>query len=1232
MFEQDSAKLHLRNRDLIAAAIAGEVFGPGSALEVGGSLLGEPMAFDLSKTVVFPDQREHRNNRPVEKATGEEILREDRPLNRYGMGVLFPEEDEQAREEGEEIRASAEASAWPLENGGEQDEDTARAQRTKEEESHLRKLEKQAATIKGSDHQGDDDDSSSDAADLRVTNLRRQRGIGISFVVDSAGQGDLLFQVTGGRYQRFKNIRIEDAKENGREVVWWVRRKVENEVRIPLAEIQTCDGLLKPRSLDVPTGEGLPPIDVRLEVLVRGRNRIPGEAHPSTARLLTVTLVNRSHCKSREALDLMCLFQARFVVSATESKDSAILPYPESARPNAGAEQQSLGLLYRNELVFATGHGCAGAWDADEYARHARNVRAEVIPWCETPTITPILSYIDQTNGIEKELTIPLLLLADERKAPEALGRLRLLLNLYAEWIADRAKEASGLEPRFQRAADRHLKECKASLERMEAGLKLLEQDTDSSISLAFRLANRAMLMQALAASAKTRIRNFDSKAKRVTYEPSYSEPDLTSSKAATRVWRPFQLAFLLMNLAALSDPFDPSREIVDLIWFPTGGGKTEAYLGCAAFSLFMRRLKDPSDTGTEVLMRYTLRLLTAQQFQRASSLVCAMNRIREGMSDRLGKDPYRIGIWVGGDTTPNKRSEALSAYKETKKYGEESYKMVLLKCPWCGASMGPRKADGDKRAYEIDGSRPIGEGDVVLHCPDVACSFHKRLPVEVTDENLYEDPPDYVIATVDKFASLAWRDRCRSLFGLAEDGSRKASPPGLIIQDELHLITGPLGSMVGLYETLIDELATDRRMPGNECKPKLIAATATTRASDRQIRDLYAREKTAIFPAPGLDAADSFFARYDRDASGRRKPGRRYVGFLPVNYSSSLTASVRLYSAALAAPLGFKTEAERDPWWTLLVFYNSLRELGANLTLFGADIPQRLSDIQRRWILGSPRRVLFEPLELTGRLSNSEVPRALEALERPYQAQPKKGMFPIGACLASNIIEVGVDIDRLAMMGVAGQPKSTAQYIQATGRVGRRPGHPGLILMNYGAMKARDRSHYEHFQSYHTKLYAQVEPASVTPFTIPVLDRALHAVLVAYVRQTLPKDELKSPTPFAGTALEDAAYKAYELLKRRVSIIIEDQAVRDRALGDLKECFERRLGEWKRFNPAKWSEYFPSKERVGDIPLIRPYGSPCPVEWEGQTWETPNSLRGVDAECRLRIPRTAAAEPISEL
>ena len=1228
MTDEEKLNRHLTNRDKLIAAIAGEVFGPGSRFDQPASLLAEATPFDISKPVVFEKWEDYGKVRPVVKDTMEEILKDDRPTSRFGMGILFPKEDELLRQDEEEQLAAEEAASQTPGNSEEpitDEEAAAIDKREKQQAAQLKRLEKRAERIAKSSNtlsiDDDETDPSTDAADLSLTNLRRQRSIGVSFAVDASAPGDLSIRVTGGRYKRVRNVKILESKGK-REIVWWARRRVEREIRIPLHEILGAKGFLKPVPLDLEAEEGMPPLDLKLEVLVRGRDRIPGKEHPESARLLTITLVNRSECKSREAVDELCFFQARFNVAAADT-DQAILPYPRSRIANDSPEQQSLELLYQHERTFATGHGCAGAWDADERALHARSVCAEVLPSCESPAITPDLQYKDPTTGEAKALRIPLSLLSDPARVPEALDQLRLMTGLYEAWIQERRGDVKTLDLDYQKTGLRHLSACDEAIQRMKRGIALLEKDPSSDVATAFRLTNEAMLMQALASRAPTRLQHLDERSQRVTFDPAYAAPEMDSAKALERAWRPFQIAFLLMNLPALADPKDPGREIVDLIWFPTGGGKTEAYLGCAAFSLFMRRLRNSDDVGTEVLMRYTLRLLTAQQFQRASSLICAMDIIRKRMPERLGKRSFTIGIWVGGDTTPNDSSGAAKALAKAKKNGEEDYKMVLLKCPWCGAAMGPQKKPGRFAGYDIHGVRKVGQ-EVFLHCPDQQCSFSSRLPVEVVDEDIYARPPDYVIATVDKFASLAWRPECRSLFGIGDDGNRCTSPPGLIIQDELHLITGPLGSMVGLYETLIDELSTDRRDPEHPVKPKLIAATATTRASDRQIRDLYARKNTSIFPAPGLDASDSFFAKYDRDQNGKRKPGRRYVGFLPINYSSALTASVRMYSAALCAAYGFATEEERDPWWSLLVFYNSLRELGANLTLFGADIPQRMKDLQRRWFPGQNMRFIGTPMELTGRLANSEVPRALEALSRPYKFKSAKGQRAIDSCLASNIIEVGVDVDRLGLMAVAGQPKTTAQYIQATGRVGRNL--PGLILVNYGATKARDRSHYEHFQAYHTRLYAQVEPASVTPFTIPVLDRALHAVIVAVVRQTLPMTDLESPWPFAGSSLELAARKAKELLEMRISILADDAESERRMQADLAECHDIRINEWKRYHPIKWHEYFPKKES-GDQPLMRPYGSPCPSQWEGLTWETPNSLRGVDAECKLHIPHALAVE-----
>jgi hypothetical protein len=1228
MSSQTNLERHLFNRDKLIAAIAGEVFGPGSKFEQKETLLAAPTPYDITQPVVFEKWEDYGKVRPVVKDTMEEILRDDRPSSRFGMGILFPQEDESARHADDEQVAAEEAGAPKLENSEKTvsaEETAAIEKREKEETDHGKKLERRAEHRAKSSNTGsvgeEDSDPATETADLRLTNLRRQRSIGISFVVDASTAGDLLVQVTGGRYKRVKDVKVRESKGK-REIVWWARRRVAREIRIPFTDILSTKGLMPARPLDLEKEDGLPPLDLKLEVLVRGRDRIPGGDHPASARLLTITLVNRSECKKREALDELCFFQARFIVTAAVS-ETAILPYPRSRVANDSPEHQSLDLLYRHERTFSTGHGCAGAWEADEMAMSAHSVCAEVLPCCESPAITPELEYKNPNTGKQEALKIPLSLLADGKRVTEALDQLRLMIGLYEKWIDDRRDDVKGLETFYQPVAERHFVACDEALARMKRGIGLLEKDSSSDVALAFRLTNQAMLMQALASRAPTRLQHLDETEHRITFDPPYAPPDLTSDDAKKRAWRPFQIAFLLMNLPALADPEDPSREIVDLIWFPTGGGKTEAYLGCAAFSLFMRRLRNPGDVGTQVLMRYTLRLLTAQQFQRASSLICAMDTIRAKMSDRLGDSPFTIGIWVGGDTTPNNCSGAASALTRAKKNGEEDYKMVLLKCPWCGAVMGPQRKSGKFAGYDVHGVRKVGQ-DVFLHCPDQECSFKSRLPVEVIDENIYANPPDYVIATVDKFASLAWRPECRHLFGIGNDGKRAVSPPGLIIQDELHLITGPLGSMVGLYETLIDELSTDHRNSEHPVKPKLIAATATTRASDRQIRDLYARKHTNIFPAPGLDAADSFFAKYDRDENGIRKPGRRYVGFLPINYSSALTASVRMYSASLSAAYGFTTEEERDPWWSLVVFYNSLRELGANLTLFGSDIPERMKDVQRRWYPTQHMRFIGPSLELTGRLANSEVPRALEALSRPYKVKPAKGQWPVDACLASNIIEVGVDVDRLGLMAVAGQPKTTAQYIQATGRVGRNL--PGLILVNYGATKARDRSHYEHFQAYHTRLYAQVEPASVTPFTIPVLERALHAVIVAVVRQTLPVSELSNPAPFKGTSLETATKKARNLLERRIGILADDTDTRDRMMADLAECHDARIREWIRFKPEKWHEYFPKKDS-GDQPLLRPYGSPCPPPWEGLTWETPNSLRGVDAECKLHIPHALAVD-----
>ncbi|RYX87229.1 hypothetical protein EON73_01785 [bacterium] len=502
-------------------------------------------------------------------------------------------------------------------------------------------------------------------------------------------------------------------------------------------------------------------------------------------------------------------------------------------------------------------------------------------------------------------------------------------------------------------------------------------------------------------------------------------------SKRFTPKYRPFQLAFLLLSLKGIIEPESKDRkEIVDLIWFPTGGGKTEAYLGLSAFTIFLKKLKDKTDSGTSILMRYTLRLLTAQQFQRAAALICACEAIRDEFEEELGTDRITIGLWVG-ELTPNKRTDATKIFKRMSQGQEDENAFVMLKCPWCGSQMGPVKGT---RTPQIKGYKVRKVQDhetVIFKCDnDNECKFSQenfRLPLLVIDEDIYDSPPTLLIGTVDKFAMLPWRPEARALFGFRRN--ERKTPPELIIQDELHLISGPLGSMVGLYETMIEELCT----AGN-IKPKIIASSATISRAKEQINSLYGRgiQNVNIFPAQALSAGDSFFAYEEKKSDVA--PGRLYVGIFASALPSHATAQVRVVSALLQSVKSVPVDDEkrRDPYWTLLTYFNSIRELGHAATLIRADITEYLNSIYiRKKITGTDRRFINVDRELTSRVNSSQITDILEELLKEY---PKE-KYPIDVCLSTNMISVGVDIPRLGLMTVIGQPKTTSEYIQATSR-----------------------------------------------------------------------------------------------------------------------------------------------------------------------------------------------------
>ncbi|HKO18075.1 MAG TPA: helicase-related protein [Acidobacteriaceae bacterium] len=1102
--------------------------------------------------------------------TGEEILQRDVPTRRYGIGVLYPQgASPESSDSAGPAGPDSEAPDRPESTPGTLAADEVL---TGTSEVRIEELREGLARARGSD--GTED------LDLTGANTFSPSSLGVSFLTELPEGSVLKVRASGGRYRR-RAVQVGDQTWR-----WWLREPVVlNAVFTADAVRDVRGGRVQPTTAETSNTDGL---DLRIEAFARTHG-------DDGTVLLTICLVNRT--PARQPVDDGCLFQADLEIEVVAPDGSpCIRPYPVHRRAD-DLEEQRLALLYRKAQTFAVGHGCAADWSAAYGDVRSHSVRAVCLPHIELPNITSDVLREDRTP-----IEVSMAALAGLVPGDDGFDSLQEVFDRYAAWVDARAQEARELEETHRIAADRHLEECLACVQRMRDGLHYLR--SNAGALQCFRLANEALLIQQLRGAIRgARTTEYDAASHRLRFSEPPSAPDLLNPSPGIGKWRAFQIAFLLASIRSTVEGDDPERETVELIWFPTGGGKTEAYFGLVAFAIFMRRLADPGDVGVHALMRYTLRLLTAQQFQRASRLICAMESIRRRHPDTLGQTPISIGMWLGRDNTPNTREQARDSLRRMEREGRSAENpFAVLQCPWCRAQMGPLEYSGriPRGAPKVVGYEEEG-GTVRFRCPDAGCAFARRLPIYVIDDDLYDHRPDLVIGTVDKFASLAWMPRCRALFGLDSAGERTASPPGLVIQDELHLIAGPLGSMVGLYEALVEDLCTDHR-PGRPVRPKIVCSTATIRRYPEQILALYGRDHAVLFPPPALEAGDSFFAAFAKDAEGRLLPGKVYVGIHAPGLRSLETAEVRTFTSLLQAPVPL-APADRDPWWTLLVFYNNLTQLGTGLSLLQTDVPDYLRVLRARMGL-DPRalRRVWNVLELTGRLPSEDVPRSISALETPTTAAG----HAVDVCLASNIIEVGVDIDRLSLMALVGQPKTTSQYIQVTGRVGRRwKERPGLVATIYSITKPRDRSHFEKFRSYHERLYAQVEPTSVTPFSLPALERALHAVVAGYVRQWGPPDAAERPYPLPAMLIE----RFRRLLRARV------QRVSPGDLAAYEAVFDRRITEWQRWERRHWSGF-----GGDDAPLLRDAGGYVRPEWALISWPTPRSMRNVDAECQIEI------------
>ena len=1032
--------------------------------------------------------------------------------------------------------------------------------------------------------------------------------------------------VNGVYEQCFRDVK-EEGRPSRRDAIWRRRPAVPPEARVRIGAAALVAGQVARRSIPAATGCHTQMVIEVYPRQLRGR---------SDALLLTVVLKNASmpSAMGGSTVSLM-LFQAHLDVSL---KNGAFLPYPESERrfTELDDDEQTLKLLYRESQTWAIGHGCAAGWEAAP-GETPKMLFTDVMPTVETPSMTP---DVTTASGVPIKLRMRELAMLDDNGAGPAWDALELVAREYREWVGKRrARELSGVPAPMRAIADKHLARCDACLERIERGIALLR--TDAATRRAFRLTNRAMLLQQISMKVlKRRPLNCDDRTRLAFPVGASVSPrniyDGGTEGGRVGVWRAFQIAFLLMQLDGMSSQSSADREVVDLIWFPTGGGKTEAYLAVMAFYMFHQRLSEEAAgaahaDGTNVLMRYTLRMLTTQQFQRAASLISAMEYMRRfpewhGEGAMHG-GRFAVGLWIGREGTPNNEEGAREAYRAYERGEGEGNPFVLTDCPWCRAEIGGVVKQRGRKERALAGMAPEGR----LLCSDARCAFGQRtrdswLPVEVVDSHIYATRPSLIIATADKFAMLAYEPRAGAIFGLdVPDGEmvRTHRPPGLIVQDELHLIAGPLGTLYGLYEGVIEALCSSTE-GGRVLAPKLIASTATIRGAEDQVKALYARitpegkANLQLFPAPALTMGDSFFGRYAREEDGTLAHGRLYVGVHASGYGSILTAQVRAYAAVLAKAADLPPEVEhRDPWWTLVSFYNSLRELGGAKTLFDSDIRSRLKFLQNReGVEEGNRRRLRPAEELTSRLKQSEIVRMMDQLATEYAPGAQ---VAVDACLASSIIEVGVDIDRLSLMGVVGQPKTTAQYIQVTGRVGRRwEDRPGLILMIYSPARSRDRSHFEQFHSYHRRLYERVEPTSATPFAPSAVARALAGAMIVWARQCAPR----SHKPFWSDCRGPLEH-VFRMLEQRCAVVQRPEDT-PRSRSEMRRVFER-LERSFAAEPELWEARSPSPDE--EYLML----------WPGQYYElhqlqkgvlVPSSMRQVDSSAELNI--TAAYEQMN--
>ena len=1194
------------------------------------------------KELVGPDQ----NPKYKDETTGEEILLASihgSPKSRYGAGMLYPQQ------------ALNNETEYP----GEEQEETNDEQDINEE--GINDLIKSKRSNNGA---GDEKDEEP----VGMANQYLPSAMGFTVRFKRQEEDEIKLLIRSAFYNKGIDKKPTKELKDGKIVVYtnkdgktydsdyWTRQPIQPDLLslklnslIP-PDKKSFDKVIKKRS------------DGSNWLVLRVFDRTTSIDREENLLTYTFVLINALHSVTDDSSNSNKILYQNELTLSTDSK-SLIEPYKEKELRIDTNEEKELNLLYRNKRVYSIGHGTSVEWKVKKNNTSkyeiVKQIKTSVIPVYDLPQV-----------AATAEVTLSMLELSDKGDWEKAKESLKILKKRYQAWIEDQDTLTDTDEfKNYRVAAKLNVKKCNLSLSRIDKGIQLLlSADENSDIVKCFRWMNRAMIWQQQRSKSKIRKwrKSGIGKNLKLTLDYLNEETKTTVFESLEDFhkgefngkWRPFQLAFVLMNIESIINSKSKEREIVDLIWFPTGGGKTEAYLGLTAFNIFYRRIKGKKESnwgyygGTTVLMRYTLRLLTTQQYERAASLICACDLIRlENKKQReeelkygeLGEESISIGLWVGGTSTPNNVSEARAQLNNLSNEIKEEYNFVVMKCPCCGTQIG--KVDGitsyDKKSNRVRGihKRDGKTGMVYFQCDNTSCEYSEiPLPLQVVDESIYKNPPTLLLGTVDKFAMIPWKKEAGNLFGFRKEDSKnmhRICPPELIIQDELHLIAGPLGTMVGLYETMIQTLCNDY----NKIKPpfisieevdfrppKVIASSATISRAYEQVKNLYAiknEDQVSIFPAQGLEFGDTWFSEEKSleeldDLGMQRYPGRRYVGVLASGYPSAQTAIVRTYAMVLQRIKelsSINSKKTMDYYWTLLGYFNSIRELGGASSLVHGDIKERLRQIQSRdLIFKDEKRYLNRIEELTSRVASSDIPVILKKLETKFNAGKTNAL---DICLATNMVATGVDISRLGMMFIHGQPKTTAEYIQASSRVGRKvPEGPGVIFNMYSPSKPRDKSHYEQFQGYHSRIYSNVEPTSVTPFSINARQKGLHAVIIGLTRHFSAGTLIN--TPDMSDEFEELVPTIEKLVKERCMIIDPEEVT------NTMKLFKNRINSWKTGGAQNYGDAYNSGILKNDdfYPLM--YASSSEVKEDMKFRPTPfatsTSMRGVDTESVLSV------------